>query len=101
MELRNYTEDFVQTGTAPWHSVLRNYNDENISTKNLVDTIQSHYKCCGGQSSNAYAIWMNFEPFQKDNSVPESCCINPSLNCGSQILKLSDSQIYSKVIKIS
>merc|ERR1712080_192373 len=95
MELRNYTEDFVEAGTKGWYDVLNDYNEENLSNKGLVDTIQTHYKCCGGQSSDAYTIWMNFEPFRQDYSVPESCCIKPALNCGHELLALP--QIYAQI----
>ena len=33
MELRNYTEDFVEASTNGWHDILLNYSKENLSNK--------------------------------------------------------------------
>ena len=35
MELRNYTEDFVETGTNGWYDILIDYSEENLSKKGL------------------------------------------------------------------
>ena len=33
MELRNYTEDFVEASTNGWHDILLSYSKENLSNK--------------------------------------------------------------------
>ena len=46
MELRNYTEDFVDYGTKGWYDILNNYNENNPSTQVFGRPIKSREKIC-------------------------------------------------------
>jgi len=43
------------------------------------DIIQHELKCCGAQD---YTDWRNSTTMQDTNSVPDSCCIEDTENCG-------------------
>ncbi|XP_060913856.1 CD63 antigen [Labrus mixtus] len=49
--------------------------------KETVDKLQKDLSCCG---VNSTSDWKNFYPDQ--NSVPDSCCVNVTVNCGSGAL---------------
>lgn len=55
----------------------------NNDTTFAVDHLQLGLKCCGVHD---FDDWTNSEwyklPERKNNKVPDSCCISPSLNCG-------------------
>lgn len=79
---------------------LANYGSDD-AIKTTWDEIQQFFMCCGAYgSTNPYMIWMNYEPFHSEMSVPESCCITKSQDCGVDLLSDSDCLISSKVIPI-
>ena len=47
-------------------------------------------KCCGAQE---YKDWVNTTFAEKDNSVPDSCCLSDVEGCGKGILNMSDEQV--------
>ena len=47
-------------------------------------------KCCGAQE---YKDWVNTTFAEKDNSVPDSCCLSDVEGCGKGILNMSDDQV--------
>ncbi|KAM6925565.1 CD63 antigen [Xenentodon cancila] len=57
--------------------MLNSYKNGSAEFKTSLDSLQEHWKCCGVNSS---ADWRNFDP--DGNTVPDSCCINVTKNCG-------------------
>ena len=59
-----------------------------------IDFLQIHLKCCG---INSFTDWKNNAVLSQSNSVPDTCCISPSINCGSGALdKLVTNQTAHK-----
>ncbi|KAM3871663.1 CD63 antigen [Diretmus argenteus] len=56
--------------------IISNYNSTDDFRK-AVDNLQENLRCCGVNSS---ADWKTFRP--DGNSVPDSCCLNVTINCG-------------------
>ncbi|XP_046896943.1 CD63 antigen [Hypomesus transpacificus] len=54
------------------------YNNGTKDFREAVDKLQESLHCCGVNSS---ADWVRYKP--DGNSVPESCCINVTVNCGT------------------
>ncbi|XP_029975021.1 CD63 antigen [Salarias fasciatus] len=57
--------------------MIDNYNNSTEEFRDSVDKLQEDLHCCGVNSS---ADWRDFSP--DGNSVPDSCCLNVSTNCG-------------------
>lgn len=57
--------------------MITNYKNGSDEFRLSVDKLQEDLKCCGVNSS---ADWRNFAP--DGNSVPDSCCLNVTANCG-------------------
>ncbi|XP_040909565.1 CD63 antigen [Toxotes jaculatrix] len=57
--------------------MISGYNSSTPEFRASVDKLQEDLKCCGVNSS---ADWRNFRPDR--NSVPDSCCVNVTTNCG-------------------
>ena len=57
------------------------YDDSNPMTIDLchIDFLQIHLSCCGVMS---YKDWENNARLNETRSVPDSCCRNPTLDCG-------------------
>lgn len=53
--------------------------------------LQFQWKCCGVNSSSD---WRDFKP--DGNSVPESCCVNVTANCGNGAMT-NPVKVYLKV----
>ncbi|XP_077576808.1 CD63 antigen [Stigmatopora nigra] len=53
------------------------YGNSSAEFKSSVDALQEQLKCCG---VNGSSDWGDFRP--DGISVPDSCCLNVSLNCG-------------------
>ncbi|XP_056588655.1 CD63 antigen [Triplophysa dalaica] len=70
---RGEVNDLVTEG---FKEIIDNYNTTASSGK-AIDEIQIELKCCGANSSDD---WLNFKPAH--DSVPDSCCINMTANCG-------------------
>lgn len=51
-------------------------------------------KCCGVNSSSD---WRHYKP--EGNSVPDSCCVNVTLNCGSGTM--TDATKVHQLVKTS
>ncbi|KAM7411360.1 hypothetical protein PAMA_021383 [Pampus argenteus] len=58
------------------NEMINDYN-KTAEFKKIVDGMQERLKCCGVNSS---ADWKHFRP--DGNSVPDSCCVNVTTNCG-------------------
>ncbi|XP_030052646.1 CD63 antigen [Microcaecilia unicolor] len=52
-----------------------------------LDDIQRSFNCCGAAN---YTDWYQYPPFSLSKSVPDSCCINETKDCG----KASSSPIH-------
>ncbi|XP_070766417.1 CD63 antigen [Enoplosus armatus] len=57
--------------------MITSYNNGTAEFKDTVNKLQEDLKCCGVNSSSD---WRGFRP--DGNSVPDSCCVNVSTNCG-------------------
>nr|XP_057907049.1 CD63 antigen [Doryrhamphus excisus]XP_057907050.1 CD63 antigen [Doryrhamphus excisus] len=71
---RNKVSDVVQASLT---DMISSYNNSSAEFKASVDALQEDLKCCGMNSSSD---WRSFRP--DGNSVPDSCCLNVSTNCG-------------------
>jgi len=59
---------------------LMNYNKAGAEgVTQTWDIAQHELKCCGAQD---FTDWRNSTMMQTDNSVPDSCCIQDTENCG-------------------
>ncbi|XP_068996984.1 CD63 antigen [Embiotoca jacksoni] len=57
--------------------MITNYKNTTAEFRDSVDNLQKRLKCCGMNSS---ADWKGFA--SDGNTVPDSCCLNVSTNCG-------------------
>ncbi|XP_028849967.1 CD63 antigen [Denticeps clupeoides] len=73
--LRGQLKEVVDKGLK---DLISDYN-KTEAVKKAVDDIQRDLHCCG---VNSPADWANFTT--SGNSVPDSCCINITVGCGSQ-----------------
>ncbi|QQP57553.1 Tetraspanin, partial [Caligus rogercresseyi] len=49
------------------------------------------YSCCGGYRwSHGYMDWKATEMGARKNSVPDSCCLNVSPQCGANVFDITD-----------
>ncbi|XP_034392101.1 CD63 antigen [Cyclopterus lumpus] len=71
---RNKLSNIVQDSLTDMISGYKNGTDEFRST---LDKLQEDLKCCGVNSSSD---WSSFRA--DGNSVPDSCCLTLSTNCG-------------------
>ncbi|XP_038577996.1 CD63 antigen [Micropterus salmoides] len=71
---RNKLSAVVQDSLS---EMMKHYNTTE-EFKKAVDELQQEWKCCGVNSSSD---WRDFKP--DGNSVPESCCVNVTANCGN------------------
>ncbi|XP_060930333.1 CD63 antigen [Limanda limanda] len=72
---RNKLSEVVQDSLT---EMIDRYNNGTDEFRKSVDKLQEDLKCCGVNSSSD---WRNFKP--AGNSVPDSCCVNVSTNCGA------------------
>ncbi|XP_040565316.1 CD63 antigen [Lepeophtheirus salmonis] len=55
------------------------------------DTLQSEYSCCGGYRwGHGYMDWKGTDMGARKNSVPDSCCLNISPQCGANVFDITD-----------
>ncbi|XP_061840136.1 CD63 antigen [Nerophis lumbriciformis] len=71
---RNKVSDVVQDSLA---DMISRYSNSSAEFKASVDAMQEDLKCCGMNNSSD---WRSFRV--DENSVPDSCCLNVSTNCG-------------------
>ncbi|XP_061909356.1 CD63 antigen [Entelurus aequoreus] len=71
---RNKVSDVVQDSLA---DMISRYSNSSAEFKAGVDAMQEDLKCCGVNNSSD---WRSFQP--DETSVPDSCCLNVSTNCG-------------------
>ncbi|XP_057717538.1 CD63 antigen [Corythoichthys intestinalis] len=71
---RNKVSSVVQDSLA---DMISRYSNSSEEFKASVDSLQKELKCCG---MNGSSDWRDFRP--DGNSVPDSCCVNVSVNCG-------------------
>ncbi|KAF3861094.1 hypothetical protein F7725_001349 [Dissostichus mawsoni] len=57
--------------------MIHEYKNSTDDFRKTVDKLQEDWKCCG---SNSSTDWRGFGP--DGNSVPDSCCVKVTLNCG-------------------
>lgn len=62
------------------------------------DEMQSRMMCCGGNNwHTGYTDYRGAPIAQAEDSVPDSCCINPYEGCGKGILKEAQKTIQDKI----
>lgn len=71
---RNKLSNVVQTSLT---DMIAGYKNGTAEFKNTLDKLQEDLKCCGVNSSSD---WRDFG--HDGNSVPDSCCVTLSTNCG-------------------
>ncbi|XP_054647888.1 CD63 antigen [Dunckerocampus dactyliophorus] len=71
---RNKVSDVVQASLT---DMISSYSNSSAEFRASVDVLQEDLKCCGMNNSTD---WRSFRP--DGNSVPDSCCLNVSTNCG-------------------
>ncbi|KAM7405153.1 hypothetical protein PAMP_012437 [Pampus punctatissimus] len=71
---RNKLSNVVQDSLT---EMIAEYNNSTAEFRKTVDNMQKDLKCCGVNSSTD---WKHFKP--DGNSVPDSCCVNVTTNCG-------------------
>jgi hypothetical protein len=70
--------------------------DDDASLRETWDEIQGFFMCCGAIGPHGHLIWLNILSDQE--SVPQSCCIEPFDNCGKGILQDTDQVQFTKVL---
>ncbi|XP_026224180.1 CD63 antigen [Anabas testudineus] len=83
---RNKISSIVQDSLT---DMISNYNTSS-EFHEAMDELQKNLKCCGMNSS---ADWRNFK--SDGNSVPDSCCVNITTNCGIGAMKDS-AKVYQE-----
>ncbi|XP_072305321.1 CD63 antigen [Eucyclogobius newberryi] len=84
---RNKVSVVVQDSLA---DMINNYNNSSDEFRATVDKLQHDLKCCGANSSSD---WRSSTP--EGNTVPDSCCINDTKNCGKGTMS-DASKVYQK-----
>lgn len=77
------------------NSMMRTLTDYGVNESADWDQMQSSMECCG---VNSYLDWAENPEYNKENTVPDSCCIDDSSrNCAGKVLKTNDtSNIYTE-----
>nr|XP_020473446.1 CD63 antigen-like [Monopterus albus] len=75
---RNEVSSVVDNSLAAMMSGYKN----NTELRTAVDKLQQDVQCCG---VNSTAYWTNYKP--NKNSVPDSCCVNVTKDCGLNNMK--------------
>nr|BAM36397.1 CD63 antigen [Oplegnathus fasciatus] len=70
--------------------MIVNYKNSTDKFRETVDKLQEDLKCCGVNSSSD---WRHFKP--DGDSVPDSCCVNVSTNCGVRAMT-DAAKVYQK-----
>jgi len=86
MELR--TE--VNKNITPTSEIIAELNQYGLAPEitSKWDTLQKEFHCCGGTGHLiGYENYRN-TPLGAKNSVPDSCCVHYSENCGANMLQL-------------
>lgn len=96
----NNNGEFLSENRASMLLIARKYDESNIHGHNTkkINWLHRRFSCCGVDS---YADWKTIVTFQGVNGpikyfgndnrypyiddVPDSCCINPTLNCGKNV----------------
>ncbi|KAI4794410.1 hypothetical protein KUCAC02_032085 [Chaenocephalus aceratus] len=65
--------------------MIHEYKNSTADFRKTVDKLQEDWKCCG---SNSSMDWKGFGP--GDKSVPDSCCVNVTQDCGVGVMTDTD-----------
>jgi hypothetical protein len=86
MELRAGINSGVDIEGADVGEDLKDYQT-NAATMHRWDTLQREFHCCGGlQFNTGFKDWRNSDIGIDSDSVPDTCCHEPLLNCGRGVL---------------
>jgi hypothetical protein len=84
-------------GASPVLEALNVYNIDSEVTKTW-DEMQTHMMCCGGNNWNrGYLDYQGTSIGRDGNSVPDTCCINPTEGCGRGILIEAEQTLRNKI----
>ncbi|KAG7472025.1 hypothetical protein MATL_G00104160 [Megalops atlanticus] len=75
--------------------MITNYNNGTEEFRKSVDKMQEDLKCCG---ANASTDWSFFKA--DGNSVPDSCCKNVTVGCGSGSMRDS-AKVYQQGCQVA
>ncbi|XP_070695427.1 CD63 antigen [Pempheris klunzingeri] len=84
---RNKLSTVVQDSLT---EMIHSYKNGTTEFRRSVDKLQMDLKCCGVNSSSD---WRGFKP--DGNSVPDSCCVNVTANCGIGTMA-NPAKVYQK-----
>ena len=99
-------QDIIDALSSHMLNDITNYNgsengiDPEMSFKDMhrIDFLQMQLKCCG---INSFNDWKNNTVLSQSDSVPDTCCISLSNNCGNgAINKLVANQITQEVMEM-
>lgn len=90
-KLRSRVNDVIEKNmeSGMEHFNLTNYDGVTATW----DAVQTELKCCGAQE---YLDWKN-TTFSQNTSVPDSCCLEETLNCGVGMLDLTKEDAKTKI----
>ncbi|XP_034028958.1 CD63 antigen-like [Thalassophryne amazonica] len=72
------------------NNMIEDYNKSVPGFRDTVDKLQEGLKCCGVSN---YSDWDHYDP--ETHSVPDSCCVNVSKDCGIEALS-KPTKLHSK-----
>lgn len=94
--LRNKISVVVQDSLT---DMINNYKTGKPEFKEAVDKMQQDLKCCGVTNTTD---WRSFST--EGNSVPDSCCVNVTTNCGvgamSDPINVHQQGCHDKVVEL-
>ncbi|KAK3895503.1 hypothetical protein Pcinc_000784 [Petrolisthes cinctipes] len=79
--LRTEVEDFLHTNML---SSMHNYNTSHPGVYKTWNVIQHEHACCG---TDHYLDWQGTTFGESVNGVPDACCKENTLGCGSNMFK--------------
>ena len=79
--------------------MLMKYGNPNFTeVTRAIDHIQHQLRCCGGNGwISGYSDYRNTPLGTQNNSVPDSCCITPTQECGCNLFDLSHDAIPKSI----
>eukprot|EP00095_Tigriopus_kingsejongensis_P000599 maker-scaffold95_size379157-snap-gene-2.32 protein:Tk00599 transcript:maker-scaffold95_size379157-snap-gene-2.32-mRNA-1 annotation:"cd63 antigen" len=92
----------IQTGLFDSDAVSEMaYYETSQWTRTKWDTLQREFTCCGAYNFNqGYLNWKQTSMGAARNSVPDSCCLHESAQCGHGIFDLTDQRLVMQTIYV-
>jgi len=95
MELRTDVND----NTIPTSEIIEELNKYGLAPEITYkwDTLQREFHCCGGSGHLVGYLNYRSTPMGSKDSVPDSCCVYYSENCGQNMLKNDKDTIQNDI----